>query len=70
MLWGGFLIVLRVFGHSDSTNERDEANGAGFGGLDQPAAGTGDRLPSGREGEVNCRDRLGVLIRYYYWDAA
>ena len=25
---------------------------------------------SSREGEVNCRDRLGGLLRYYYRDAA
>ena len=25
---------------------------------------------SDREGEVNCRDRLGGLLRYYYRDAA
>ena len=58
---GRFLIVFRVFGRSDSANERDDADGGGFGGLDEPAA---------EEGEVNCRDRLGGLLRYYYRDAA
>jgi hypothetical protein len=60
LLWGRFLIVLGVFGWADSINERDEADGGGLGGLDQPAAGR-DRLFDGRE-------RLGGLLRYYYRD--
>jgi hypothetical protein len=35
------------------------------GGLNQPAAGGRDRA-----GEVNCRERLGGLLRYYYREAA
>ena len=62
--------MLHVFGRSDSVNECDEADGGGLGGLDQPAATGNDRLPSGREGDLNCRERLGGLLRYYYRDAA
>ena len=67
---GIFLIVLRAIGWADSINERDEADGGGLGGLDQPAARAHGRLPARRDGEVNCRERLGGLLRYYYRDAA
>ena len=60
-VWDRFLIV---------PNGRDQADGVVSGGLDQPAAGGRDRLPSVTEGEVNCRERLGGLLRYYYRDAA
>ena len=39
---GRFLIVLHVFVWADSINERDEADGGGLGGLNQPAAGGRD----------------------------
>jgi hypothetical protein len=29
LLWGRFLIVLRIFGWADSINEREEADGGG-----------------------------------------
>ena len=71
--------MLRVFGWAASNNERDEADGGGLGGLDQPAAGGRDRLENkiiepvfnqSRAGQGNCRERLGGLLRYYYRDAA
>ena len=40
--WRRFLIVLRVVGRSDAAGERDEAEGGGSGGLDEPAAGGGE----------------------------
>ncbi len=72
--------MLRDFGRSDSANERDEVDGGGPGGLDQPPAracaqGLENKIiepefGSVEEGEGNCRERLGGLLRYYYRDAA
>ena len=54
--WGRFLIVFRVVGRSDSVNGPDEIIGPEFG--------------SAEEGEAGCRERLGVLLRYYCRDGA
>ena len=57
---GRFLIVFRVFGRSDSVNGPDEIIEPEFGSVGE---GEGKR-------EVNCRERLGGLLRYYHRDAA
>ena len=54
--WRRFPIVLRVVGRSDSVNGRDEIIEPEFG--------------SAGKGEVNCRERLRGLLRYYHRDAA
>lgn len=43
--------------------------GEHVGGLDNQIIAPGDEVGRG-EGEVRCRERLGGLLRYYYWDAA
>lgn len=53
--------MFRVVGRSDCPNEHDDGDGGGADRLDQPAA---------EEGEVDCRERLGGLLRYCYREAA
>ena len=55
--WGGF-------GRSDSADERDEADGGWFGGLDQPAAGGRDRLSMDlqKKGRWAAASGLGVCF--------
>ena len=80
LFWGRYLIVRVCTVPARVQHGRDEADGGGFGGLDQPAAGACAQglenkiiqpdFESAEEGEVNCRERLGGLLRYHYRDAA